>query len=161
MSGELHWLMKTEPDTFGFDDLLKRPDKTEPWEGVRNYMARNFMRDQFQIGQKVFISPSRVEEPAIVGIAEVVKSAYPDPTALDPKSKYFDDKSAKIGESRWCMVDVRALARFRQPVTLKWLKNESELKGMAVVQPGQRLSIQPVRTEEWDYILKRWETESV
>ncbi len=161
MSGELHWLMKTEPDTFGFEDLLKRPDKTEPWEGVRNYMARNFMRDQFALGQKVFIYHSRVEEPAIVGIAEVVRAAYPDPTALDPKSKYFDEKSEKIGESRWCMVDVKAVAKFRKPVSLKWLKAEAELKGMAVVQAGQRLSIQPVTEKEWDYILKLWPSDPV
>ena len=153
MSGKLHWLMKTEPDTFGFDDLLKKPQQTEHWEGVRNYTARNFMRDQFKLGQKVFIYHSRVEEPAIVGVAEVVREAYPDPTALDPKSKYFDEKSKKIGESRWCMVDVKAVGRFQKPITLKDLKADAKLKGMAVVMPGQRLSIQPVSEAEWAHIV--------
>ncbi|MES2745553.1 MAG: EVE domain-containing protein [Proteobacteria bacterium] len=152
MSGKLHWLMKTEPDVFGFDDLVKRPKKTEHWEGVRNYTARNFMRDQFAVGQTVFIYHSRVAEPAIVGIAEVVRAAYPDPTALDPKAKYFDEKSLKIGESRWVMVDVKAVSRFREAITLNQMKADTKLKGMAVVLPGQRLSIQPVTAREWDHI---------
>jgi predicted RNA-binding protein with PUA-like domain len=152
MSEDLYWLMKTEPDTFGFEDLLKRPGKTEGWEGVRNYQARNFMRDQFKIGQSVFIYHSRVEEPAIIGIAEVVKEAYPDKTALDPKSDYFDEKSLKTGESRWCMVDVKAVARFKQPITLKRLKSDEKLSDMALVKPGQRLSIQPLTPNEWNYV---------
>lgn len=152
MSSELYWLMKTEPDVFGFDDLLSRKNQTESWEGVRNYTARNFMRDQFKLGQSVFIYHSRVEEPAIIGIAKIVKEAYPDPTALDPKSKYFDEKSKKIGESRWCMVDVKAFARFSEPITLKRLKADPRLAGMALVQPGQRLSIQPVTAEDWEYV---------
>lgn len=161
MSGEQYWLMKTEPDVFGFEDLVKKPRKTEHWEGVRNYTARNFMRDQFKLGQKVFIYHSRVEEPAIVGIAEVVKEAYPDPTALDKKSKYFDEKSLKVGESRWCMVDVKAVARFKTPITLKAMKEDKALKGMAVVMPGQRLSIQPVTPKEWKHILSLTELEKV
>jgi predicted RNA-binding protein with PUA-like domain len=152
MSNGLHWLMKTEPEVFGFDDLIKRPNKTESWEGVRNYTARNFMRDQFQAGQTVFIYHSRVAEPAIVGVAEVVRGPYPDPTALDPKARYFDEKSLKIGESRWVMVDVKALSRFQEPITLAQMKADPKLRGMAVVMPGQRLSIQPVTAEEWDYI---------
>ncbi len=152
MSTELYWLMKTEPDTFGFEDLLKRKNQTEGWDGVRNYTARNFMRDQFKLGQSVFIYHSRVDEPAIVGIAKVAREAYPDVSALDPKSKYYDEKSAKIGESRWVMVDVKAAARFKQPITLKRLKAEPKLKKMALVQPGQRLSIQPVTREEWEFI---------
>lgn len=161
MSGEQYWLMKTEPDVFGFEDLVKRPRKTEHWDGVRNYTARNFMRDQFKLGQKVFIYHSRTDEPAIVGIAEVVREAYPDPSALDKKSKYFDEKSAKIGESRWCMVDVKAVARFKKPISLQEMKEDKALAGMAVVMPGQRLSIQPVSAKEWKHILSLTGTENV
>ncbi len=124
MSSELYWLMKTEPDTFSFEDLLKRPQRTESWEGVRNYQARNFMRDHFKLGHSCFIYHSSVGEPAIVGVAKVVREAYPDPTALNPKSKYFDEKSKAKGESRWCMVDVKAYAQFAEPISLKRLKTE-------------------------------------
>ncbi len=152
MSEDLYWLMKTEPDTFGFDDLVRRPKKTESWDGVRNYLARNYMRDRFKVGQSVFIYHSRVEEPAIVGIAKVVREAYPDPSALDRNSQYYDEKSAAKGESRWCMVDVKAHARFAEPILLKRLKNDKVLLDMALVKPGQRLSIQQVALHEWNYI---------
>ncbi|MBC7661144.1 MAG: EVE domain-containing protein [Chitinophagaceae bacterium] len=156
MSDGLYWLMKTEPDTFSFDDLLSRPQQTEGWEGVRNYMARNFMRDQFKVGQLVFFYHSRIEEPAIVGVAQIVKEAYPDEAALDLKSPYFDAKSLAKGESRWCMVDVKAYGQFERPITLKELKSTAvkDLQNMALIKPGQRLSIQPVTKKEWDAVLK-------
>jgi predicted RNA-binding protein with PUA-like domain len=147
-----HWLMKTEPDTFSFDDLAGRPGRTDKWEGVRNYQARNFMRDAFQLGQHVFIYHSSTGEPGIIGVAEVVRTAYPDDSALDKKSDYFDEKSLKDGVSRWCMVDVKAIGRFARTISLKELKADKKLKGMALLQPGQRLSIQPVSPKEWAHI---------
>jgi predicted RNA-binding protein with PUA-like domain len=147
-----YWLMKTEPDVFSFDDLVERPQMTEPWDGIRNYQARNFMRDEFGLGQQVLIYHSNTEEPGIVGIAKVVREAYPDHTALDPEGKYFDPKSADKGESRWVMVDVQATHRLRQPLSLKELREIPELAGMALLKKGQRLSIQPVTAEEWQVI---------
>ncbi len=147
-----YWLMKTEPETFSFDDLVARPHRTEHWDGVRNYQARNFMRDLFQLGDEVFIYHSSTAEPAIVGVARVVRTAYPDPSALNPESPYFDPTSLKQGASRWVMVDVQAQQRFSKPVTLKRLKQEEALQAMALLRPGQRLSIQPITSEEWAYI---------
>lgn len=149
-----YWLMKTEPETFSWQDLLKRPHRRESWDGVRNYQARNFMRDEFQEGQEVFIYHSSTGEPAIVGVARVARAAYPDPTALRPDSEYFDPKSAKDGKSRWVMVDVEAVASFAEPITLKALREHPKLQDMALLQRGQRLSIQPVRPEEWKIICK-------
>ncbi|MEZ4741360.1 MAG: EVE domain-containing protein [Bdellovibrionota bacterium] len=148
-----HWLMKTEPEVFSFEDLISCPDHTDSWDGIRNYQARNFMRDNFKINDKVFIYHSRTGEPAIVGIAKVVRTAYPDHTALDPKSKYYDSKSAKLGESRWFMVDVKAEKKFKNIVTLKQMKEAKELSGMLVTKKGQRLSIQPVEKKHWDIIV--------
>ncbi len=147
-----YWLMKTEPDVFSYDDLELRPGQTEHWDGVRNYQARNFMRDQFRIGDQVLFYHSRTNSPGIVGIAEVVKEAYPDPSALDPNSSYFDPKSATLGQSRWVMVDVRAKKRFARAVTLEDMRREPRLAQMLVLQKGQRLSIQPVSEAEWDVI---------
>ena len=148
------WLMKTEPDVFSFDDLVACPNMTEPWDGIRNYQARNFMRDEFKLGQEVFIYHSNSKEAGIYGIAKVVKEAYPDHTALDPKAKYFDEKSEAKGESRWVMVDVQATHRFKKPVLLKDMKEMPELEGMALLKQGQRLSIQHVSKDEWSYIKK-------
>lgn len=144
--------MKTEPDVFSYDDLERRPGQTEHWDGVRNYQARNFMRDQFRIGDQVLFYHSRTDSPGIVGIAEVVKEAYPDPSALDPKSPYFDPKSAALGQSRWVMVDVQAKKRLARAVTLEDMRREPRLAQMLVLQKGQRLSIQPVSEDEWDVI---------
>lgn len=146
------WLMKTEPDVFSFDDLQARPDRTEPWEGIRNYQARNFMRDEFKIGQQVYIYHSNAKPPGIVGVAEVVREAYPDHHALDANSKYFDPKSLAIGESRWCMVDVKATHRFRSYLALDELRNHKELAKMPLLMKGQRLSILPVSLKEWQVI---------
>ena len=147
-----YWLVKTEPDMFSWTDLMEAKNQTASWDGVRNYQARNFMRDQFRLGDRVFFYHSRVEIPGIVGIAEVVKEGYPDHTALDPKSKYSDEKSIRDGVSRWVMVDLKAMKAFPNPVSLNELKNVVALKDMLLVQPGQRLSVQPVSEHHWRLI---------
>lgn len=146
------WLMKTEPDVFSFDDLINCKNSTDHWDGIRNYQARNFMRDQFKLGQEVFIYHSNTKETGIYGIAKVVREAYPDHTALDSESKYFDPKSAEKGESRWVMVDVMATHRLKKPVLLQDMKEMPELEGMALLKRGQRLSIQMVSPEHWKFI---------
>jgi predicted RNA-binding protein with PUA-like domain len=144
--------MKSEPDVFSFDDLVKSKNRTAPWEGVRNYQARNIMRDDMPVGQRVFFYHSSCKEPGIYGVAEVVKTAYPDPTALDPENPYFCKVSDKRGESQWCMVNVRAVARMAKPVLLSQLKNTAGLEEMMVIKKGARLSIQPVTPDEWSII---------
>jgi predicted RNA-binding protein with PUA-like domain len=153
--------MKTEPDTFSFDDLLKAPGRTTSWEGVRNYMARNIMRDQMKVGDLTFFYHSSCEEPGIVGITEVVKEAHPDLTALDPKSEYYDEKSAKKGESQWSMVAVRAKDRMKHFVPLSELKATKGLEKMMVTQRGARLSVQPVTEAEWNIIVKLGKPEKI
>lgn len=147
--------MKTEPDVFSFDDLLKTKGKTTAWEGVRNYQARNFMRNDMKAGDKVFIYHSGTDEPHIAGLAEIVGEGYPDKTALDSKSKYFDEASKKNGESRWTMVDVRATHRLKAPFTIKDARATAGLEKMLLIQKGQRLSIQPVTESEWKVIIKK------
>jgi predicted RNA-binding protein with PUA-like domain len=149
-----HWLMKTEPGVFSFEDLVKAPKRTTSWEGVRNYQARNLMRDEFKPGDEAFIYHSGVDEPAIMGVAEVVRGGHPDLFALDPKSKYFDEKAKKKGESPWVLVDVKATHRFAVPVTRDMLKAEPKLAKMMVLQKGARLSVQPVTAEEFKVICK-------
>lgn len=153
--------MKTEPSVFSFEDLIKAPKRTTHWEGVRNYQARNFMRDEFKPGQRAFIYHSNTEEPAIIGIAEVVRAGYTDETALDPKSKYFDEKAKAKGVSPWMMVDVKAVSRMKIPVTREMLKNEKKLSSMMVLQKGARLSIQPVTQAEFDLVCKMGRPEPV
>lgn len=137
--------MKSEPDTYSWDDLENAPSRTGSWEGVRNYQARNFMRDEFRSGDQVFFYHSSCDEPAIVGLAEVIRESYPDHTAMDPKSQYFDEKSAKRGSNPWVMVDVKAKQRFAKPLTLSEIRKMPELKELLLLQRGQRLSIQPVQ----------------
>lgn len=148
-----YWLMKSEPNAFSIDDLKNRPDQTEPWDGVRNYQARNFMRDQMKAGDQVFFYHSSCEEPGIVGIMEVVRQSYPDPTAFDPQSKYFDPKSDP-NKPRWFLVDVRYLRHTRRIIPLAELKEHEALKNMALVRKGNRLSIMPVTKEQWEAILQ-------
>jgi len=140
-----YWLMKTEPDVFSLEDLKHRPNKTEPWDGIRNYQARNFMRDQMQFGDEVLFYHSNAgAETGVVGLAKVAsKQAYPDPTAFDPNSKYHDPKSDP-DNPRWLLVDIEYKKAFKHLVSLKDLKANPELEGMLVVKRGQRLSIQPV-----------------
>ena|SRR5271157_5430827 len=143
-----YWLMKSEPDVFSFDDLKARPGGTDHWEGVRNYQASNYMRDEMKKHDLVLFYHSKCKGPGIVGIAEISKEAYPDNTAYDPKSRYFDPLS-KPDKPRWYMVDVKWVKFFKRTVTLMEMRHTPELKGMKVLKRGQRLSIQPVTTEEF------------
>lgn len=147
-----YWLMKSEPDVFGIDDLMARPHQTEPWDGVRNYQARNMLRDQMQVGDQVFFYHSNCAEPGIVGIMEIVRAGYPDVTAQDPDSKYHDPK-ATADNPRWYRVDVTFVCKFPRTITLHALKQQPQLEGMAVLARGSRLSITPVTQQQWDFIL--------
>lgn len=150
----LYWLMKSEPDAFSIDDLRDRPGQTEPWDGIRNYQARNFMRDRMQPGDRAFFYHSNCDEPGIVGLMEIASTAYPDPTQFDPDSKYFDTKSTPE-QPRWQLVDVTYERHMRRNISLKELKTyaESELAGMKLLAKGNRLSIMPVAEEHWQFIL--------
>ena len=145
-----HWLMKSEPDTFSIDDLKRKGQ--EHWDGVRNYQARNFMRDGMRVGDKVFFYHSNCAEPGIVGIAEVATDAYPDPSQFDPKSKYFDAGSSR-DNPRWMLVDVKFVKKLKHTITLKQLQADPALADMALVRKGNRLSVMPVGAEEWRHIL--------
>ena len=151
MTSRNYWLFKSEPSSFSLDDLKSRPGATEHWDGVRNFQARNFLRDQVKVGDLVFFYHSNVAEPAIVGIAEVVKAGYPDWTALDPQNSHFDPRSTP-DKPTWYMVDVRFVRELPRPVTLSELKGIPALSGMALLNRS-RLSVQPVREEEWFEIL--------
>lgn len=146
-----YWLMKSEPDVFSIDDLKKV--KKEPWDGVRNYQARNFMRDDMSVGDLVLFYHSNAKPPGVVGVAEVCSPGYPDPTAFDKKSKYYDPKSDP-DSPRWILVDVKYKKHFKKMVTLEDLKNEKKLSKLRVIQKGSRLSITPVTKEEFDHINK-------
>ncbi len=147
-----YWLMKSEPDTFSIDDLAQRPQQTEPWNGVRNYQARNMMRDAMQLGDLVFFYHSNCAEAGIVGIMEIVKAGYPDDSAFDPDSPYFDAKSDKANP-RWIMVDVKLIRKLTRTITLKELKAKVDLTDFALVKQGNRLSIMPMSQAQWDFIL--------
>jgi predicted RNA-binding protein with PUA-like domain len=141
------WLMKSEPDAFGINDLYKKPNQTEHWDGVRNYQARNMMRDAMKLGDQVFFYHSNCEQPGIVGIMEVVKEGYPDFTAFDPDDAHFDPKSDP-DKPRWMMVDVKFVKTLSRTISLRELKARQELVNMAVVRAGNRLSIMPVSADE-------------
>ena len=149
-----YWLMKSEPDVFGIDHLAARPDRTEPWDGVRNYQARNMMRDQMKVGDQIFFYHSNCDDPGIVGIMEVVREGYPDDTAFDPEAKYWDPKSDP-DNPRWYMVDVRYVRHLLRNIPLTELKQYADgpLDGMPLVRKGNRLSVMPVSTEQWHFIL--------
>jgi predicted RNA-binding protein with PUA-like domain len=147
-----HWLVKSEPTTFSFDDLLRIHNKTTSWNGVRNFVARNFMKDGMKLGDRVFFYHSSANPTAIVGICEVVREAYPDDTAFDPDSEGYDAQSSKDVPT-WFMVDLRAVAQFTRPVTLEEIKARPELKDMVLLRIG-RLSVQPVSAAEWDVIIR-------
>lgn len=148
-----YWLMKSEPEAFSFDDLKARPKRTEPWDGVRNYQARNFMRDEMKIGDQIFFYHSNCKEPGIVGIAEVASTPYPDPTQFDPESKYFDPKSDP-DDPRWILVDVRYKRDLKRPITLSEIKDHADaLDGLQLIKRGNRLSVMPIAAEHWGYIL--------
>ena len=146
-----YWLMKTEPDTFSIDDLKNSKNSTSCWEGVRNYQARNFMRDGMKNGDLVLIYHSSCKLVGVAGIAKVVKESYPDHTAFDSKSSYYDTKSTKENP-RWFMVDVKWEKTLKRVITLKELKEKNELKEMALLKRS-RLSVMPVTKEEFEFIL--------
>jgi predicted RNA-binding protein with PUA-like domain len=144
-----YWLMKTEPDEFSIDDLSKK--KVEPWTGVRNYQARNFMREM-KPGDGVLFYHSSCEIPGVAGIAEVAVEAYPDPTQFDKKSDYYDAAS-KREEPRWSLVDVKYRRKLKRVIPLSELKDRKELEGFALLARGNRLSVLPVSKAQWDFIL--------
>ncbi len=146
-----YWLMKSEPSVFSIDDLQQSANKTTCWDGVRNYQARNFMRSM-ALGDQILFYHSNAAPPAIVGIAEVVKLAYPDPTQFDPKDTHYDPAS-KLSDPRWEMVDIKYVRRFKRPLSLEELRKDHKLKGMVLLQKGSRLSVQPVTVPEWQHIL--------
>jgi predicted RNA-binding protein with PUA-like domain len=146
-----YWLMKSEPDTFGIDDLARRG--TEPWTGVRNYQARNFMRDRMRPGDEAFLYHSSCEAPGVYGLMTIASAAYPDPTQFDRRSPYHD-KAATREQPRWFLVDVKYARHLRRPVLLSALRaHEAQLQGLMLLRKGSRLSIQPVSAEHWRRIL--------
>ncbi len=146
-----YWLMKSEPDAFSIDDLKKV--NVEPWDGIRNYQARNFMRDSMAVGDRVFFYHSSCKVPGIVGIMKVASKPYPDYTAFDPDAHYYDPKSDPENPT-WMMVDVEFVQKLQQPITLRALKQYPELDGMRLLQKGNRLSIMPVDKAHWDFIIE-------
>lgn len=151
--GMRHWLFKTEPDAFSIDDLAARAKQTEHWDGIRNYQARNYLRDQVKLGDKVFIYHSSCKEVGIAGLAEVVKEAYPDHTQFNPHSHYYDPKSIPE-DPRWCMVDVRFVEKFPSILSLKKIKTMPEISEVGLVKKGHRLSIMPVNEDEFTTLLQ-------
>ncbi len=147
-----YWLVKSEPEEFSIDDLYRRPKRTEHWDGVRNYQARNFMRDGMKKGDEVFFYHSNCETPGIVGIARVVREAYPDHTAFDPDDPHYDPKSDPENP-RWLMVDVKYVRKLKRTISLAELKDNPKLADMALVRKGNRLSVLPVAAREWRAIL--------
>ncbi len=145
--------MKSEPDVYGFEHLLGEPNHTGMWDGIRNYQARNFMRDSMKLGDKVLFYHSNTKPPGVVGVAEIVTEAYPDPTQFNPNEKYFDAK-ANPENPRWVVVDIKAVRKLNNFVSLEMIKAEPELASMRLVQKGNRLSIMPVEKNEFEFILK-------
>ena len=146
-----YWLFKSEPAAFSIQDLAKSPKKTTFWDGVRNYQARNFLRDTVKLGDRVLFYHSNADPLEIAGTAEVVKSGYPDHTAFDPTDHHYDPKSDP-DKPTWYMVDIKLLQIFPQSVTRQQLQDSATTAGMTVLQRGMRLSIQPVTAEEWQAV---------
>ena len=149
-----HWLMKTEPGTFSVEDLAAAPRATTSWDGVRNYQARNMLRDEMKRGDLVFLYYSSTEVPGIAAIMEIVKDGYPDPTAFERKHPHYDPDSDKASP-RWFMVDVRLKRRLKRVIALTQLREHAakELRGMVLLRPGNRLSVTPVEEAHWKFIL--------
>lgn len=145
-----YWLMKSEPDTFSITDLERIG--TECWNGVRNYQARNMIRDRLHTGDLAFFYHSSCQMPAIMGIMEIIRNAYPDATAFEAKSPYYDPKSTPANP-RWYMVDVRFVRKLRRPISLQELKTHFPLQDLALLRRGNRLSVMPVTAQQWKYIL--------
>jgi predicted RNA-binding protein with PUA-like domain len=146
------WLFKSEPSNYSFDDLLGEDQQTAEWDGVRNYQARNYMRDEMKVGDGILFYHSSTNPTAVVGTATIAREAYPDTTAWDPGARYYDPKSDPENPT-WMMVDIKADRRFSRPVSLQEIKQNPNLEGMLLVRRGMRLSIQPVTPAEWDEIV--------
>ncbi len=147
-----YWLMKSEPNCFSLDDLKNRPEGIESWDGVRNYQARNLLRDAIKCGDGVLFYHSNIPQPAIVGLARVTREGYPDHTALNPGADYFDPRATET-KPIWYMVDVQFLSSLPDPITRKDLAQHPVLAAMSVLQKGNRLSVQPVTREQWQAVL--------
>jgi len=148
-----YWLMKSEPLCFSFADLGRCPDGIDHWDGVRNFQARNLLRDEIKVGDGVLFYHSNIKEPAIVGLARIVREGYPDPTALDPRSDHFDPRASDENPI-WYMVDVQYVAPLSRPLSREDLRTHPRLAGMGVLRKGNRLSVQPVTGEEWRAVLE-------
>ena len=148
-----YWLFKSEPGEFSWDDLKNSKNQTTYWDGVRNYQARNFLRDEMKKGDDVLFYHSSSDPLAIVGYCEVVREGYPDHTQFDSKNNHYDPKADKKNPT-WFMVDIKLVQAFKKPVSLDYIKSNPKLKNMKLVQRGQRLSVMPVTKAEWDEILK-------
>jgi predicted RNA-binding protein with PUA-like domain len=149
-----HWLLKSEPGSFSIDDLASRPKRTTAWDGVRNYQARNMLRDSIKKGDSAFFYHSSCDVPGIAGIVSVVKSGYPDMTALDPKDHHYDPES-RADEPRWYVIDVKLIRKFTHVITLDELRKHAggALSELLVLRRGNRLSVMPVTKNDWDFIL--------
>ncbi len=149
-----YWLMKSEPDVYGIDHLKAEPGRTDHWDGVRNYQARNMMRDQMKRGDQVFFYHSNCKEPGIVGLMKIAKEGYPDHTAFDPEAQYYDPKSDPENP-RWVMVDVKYIRHLKRNISLRELKPYADdaLKDFPLLRKGNRLSIMPVTKDQWEFIL--------
>ena len=148
-----YWLLKSEPESFSIQDLAKSPKKTTCWSGVRNYQARNYMRDEMKIGDRVLFYHSSADPTAIVGTAKVVKAGYPDPTAWDTNDDHYDP-AATPENPRWSMVDIQLDEVFKKPLPLEDLRKVAALKNMELLRKGSRLSVQPVTKEEFEAVLE-------
>lgn len=151
-----YWLMKSEPDCYSIDDLAGESNKTTHWDGVRNYQARNFMRDDMKKGDKVLFYHSNAKPPGVAGVAKVVKESYPDFTAFDARDKHYDPKS-KQESPRWFMVDIKFEKKFKRIVSLDELRKVKSLDGMVLLQKGSRLSVQPVTKKQFETVCKQAE----
>ena len=148
-----HWLLKSEPTSFGIADLARAPGRTTSWDGVRNFQARNMIRDDMQRGDQAFLYHSSCDVPGIVGIVQIAKAAYPDPTAFDRRHPHYDPDSVRSAP-RWFMVDVRLQRKFARVITLDELRAHAakELQGLVLLRPGNRLSVMPVDAQHWQFI---------
>ena len=152
MSERRYWLFKSEPSSYSFTDLLGEPGQVAEWDGVRNYQARNFMRDEMKVGDGVLFYHSNAKPPSVVGIARIAREAYPDNTAWEPGSRYYDPKSSPDNPT-WLMVDIQGERELLRPVTLQEIRERANLGDMLLVRRGMRLSIQPLTRQEWDEII--------
>jgi predicted RNA-binding protein with PUA-like domain len=148
-----YWLVKTEPEAFSIQDLARSPQQTTCWDGVRNYQARNFMRDEMKLGDRVLVYHGSTDQPAVVGTAKIVRESYPDHTAWDKEYDHFDPASTP-DNPRWFMVDIQLEQNFKAPLELEKLRGVAALKAMELLRKGSRLSVQPVRKAEFEAILR-------